>query len=79
MDNLGEVCESFNAPLASPPELFQLAVGCRDAWTSEALCPLSQQPGYTPVLYPRHLYLQPLNDFNPIFQADESRIGYIYR
>lgn len=27
MANLGEVCESFNAPLASPPELFQLPGG----------------------------------------------------
>lgn len=37
---LGEKCWSFNAPLASLPELFQLEWGCRDAWTGEAPVPL---------------------------------------
>lgn len=38
MAQLGEVCEPFAAPLVSPPELFQLAWGCGEAWASKGLC-----------------------------------------
>lgn len=75
MAQLGEVCEPFAAPLVSPPELFQLAWGCGEAWASKGLCLSNPE---------MHIYfnfisliLQPLNDFNTMLQAEESRIGYL--
>lgn len=60
---------------SAPPELFQLAWGCGEAWTSKGLCLSNPE---------MHLYfnfisliLQPLNDFNTLLQAEESRIGYL--
>lgn len=53
---LGEACESFAAPLASLPELFQLPWGYGEAWTGEARCLLSQQPRDAPVLQVHQLH-----------------------